>query len=83
MTRDEDINSMYLILNTYLKKNFFFFNSGYVTNSMILLNFLHAVYVLDFFYNEDWYLRTIGGLFFFFGDIELNSLDSYNNVVNL
>jgi len=32
---------------------------GYVTNSMILLNFLHAVYVIDFFYNEDWYLRTI------------------------
>ncbi|KAJ3181888.1 hypothetical protein HDU85_003403 [Gaertneriomyces sp. JEL0708] len=32
---------------------------GYVTNSMVLLNFLHAVYVLDFFYNEDWYLRTI------------------------
>ncbi|KAL1920089.1 uncharacterized protein VTP21DRAFT_1235 [Calcarisporiella thermophila] len=32
---------------------------GYVTNSMIAVNFLHAVYVLDFFYNEDWYLRTI------------------------
>nr|CAG8538042.1 359_t:CDS:10 [Entrophospora candida] len=32
---------------------------GYVTNSMILLNFLHLVYVLDFFYNEDWYLGTI------------------------
>ncbi|KAF9934330.1 7-dehydrocholesterol reductase [Linnemannia zychae] len=32
---------------------------GYVTNSMILLNLLHATYVLDFFYNEDWYLRTI------------------------
>ncbi|KAI8928265.1 ergosterol biosynthesis ERG4/ERG24 [Entophlyctis helioformis] len=32
---------------------------GYVTNSMALLNFLHIVYVLDFFYNEDWYLRTI------------------------
>ncbi|CAG8598319.1 69_t:CDS:2 [Paraglomus brasilianum] len=32
---------------------------GYVTNSMVLLNFLHATYVLDFFYNEDWYLRTI------------------------
>jgi 7-dehydrocholesterol reductase len=32
---------------------------GYVTNSMILLNLLHAIYVLDFFYNEDWYLRTI------------------------
>ncbi|CAG8542957.1 4913_t:CDS:2 [Paraglomus occultum] len=31
----------------------------YVTNSMILLNILHATYVLDFFYNEDWYLRTI------------------------
>lgn len=32
---------------------------GYVTNSMVLLNILHALYVLDFFYNEDWYLRTI------------------------
>ncbi len=32
---------------------------GYVTNSMIIVNILHAVYVLDFFYNEDWYLRTI------------------------
>lgn len=36
---------------------------GYVTNSMILLNILHATYVLDFFYNEDWYLRTIGIFF--------------------
>lgn len=33
---------------------------GYVTNSMILLNWLHFVYVMDFFVNEDWYLRTIG-----------------------
>ncbi|KAI8823965.1 ergosterol biosynthesis ERG4/ERG24 [Fimicolochytrium jonesii] len=32
---------------------------GYVTNSMVLLNFLHWVYVIDFFINEDWYLRTI------------------------
>ncbi|OZJ04246.1 hypothetical protein BZG36_02480 [Bifiguratus adelaidae] len=32
---------------------------GYITNSMILVNVLHAVYVIDFFYNEDWYLRTI------------------------
>ncbi|OLY79306.1 7-dehydrocholesterol reductase [Smittium mucronatum] len=32
---------------------------GYVTNSMVLLNVLHAMYVLDFFYFEDWYLRTI------------------------
>ena len=32
---------------------------GYVTNSMILLNILHATYVLDFFFFEDWYLRTI------------------------
>ncbi|RHZ88182.1 hypothetical protein Glove_26g287 [Diversispora epigaea] len=32
---------------------------GYVTNSMVLLNILHAIYVLDFFYFEDWYLRTI------------------------
>ncbi|TPX37052.1 hypothetical protein SmJEL517_g00864 [Synchytrium microbalum] len=32
---------------------------GYVTNQMILINIFHAMYVLDFFYNEDWYLRTI------------------------
>ncbi|KAJ3362877.1 7-dehydrocholesterol reductase [Kappamyces sp. JEL0680] len=32
---------------------------GYVTNSMILLNILHMTYVVDFFYHEDWYLRTI------------------------
>lgn len=32
---------------------------GYISNSMVLLNFLHSVYVIDFFYNEDWYLRTI------------------------
>ncbi|KAI9202867.1 ergosterol biosynthesis ERG4/ERG24 [Polychytrium aggregatum] len=34
-------------------------NIGYVTNSMILVNLFHLIYVLDFFYNEDWYLRTI------------------------
>jgi 7-dehydrocholesterol reductase len=34
-------------------------NYGYVTHSMIIVNVLHAVYVVDFFYNEDWYLRTI------------------------
>ncbi|KAJ3084617.1 hypothetical protein HK102_000606 [Quaeritorhiza haematococci] len=32
---------------------------GYITNSMYLVTFLHALYVIDFFYNEDWYLRTI------------------------
>jgi len=32
---------------------------GYVTNSMILVNFLHALYVVYFFWNEAWYLRTI------------------------
>jgi Ergosterol biosynthesis ERG4/ERG24 family len=32
---------------------------GYYTNSMVVVNFIHALYVLDFFYNEDWYLRTI------------------------
>jgi len=26
---------------------------------MILLNLFHFLYVIDFFYNEDWYLRTI------------------------
>eukprot|EP00126_Sphaerothecum_destruens_P005669 Sdes_comp18949_c0_seq1m9457 len=32
---------------------------GYVTNSMVLINILQLIYILDFFYHEDWYLRTI------------------------
>ncbi|XP_069479556.1 7-dehydrocholesterol reductase [Ambystoma mexicanum] len=32
---------------------------GYVTNSMILVNVLQGIYVLDFFWNEAWYLKTI------------------------
>ena len=32
---------------------------GYVTNSMLLVNWLHFCYVIDFFINEDWYLRTV------------------------
>ena len=32
---------------------------GYVTNSLILVDLFHLMYVVDFFINEDWYLRTI------------------------
>ena len=32
---------------------------GYISDSMILLNILHAMYVVDFFWNERWYLKTI------------------------
>lgn len=32
---------------------------GFVSNSMWILNLLQAIYVLDFFWNEGWYLRTI------------------------
>jgi len=32
---------------------------GRVTISMILVTALHMLYILDFFYNEDWYLKTI------------------------
>lgn len=32
---------------------------GHVTNSMVLVNVLQAIYVLDFFWNETWYLKTI------------------------
>lgn len=32
---------------------------GYVTNAMIIVNLLQALYVLDFFWNETWYLKTI------------------------
>jgi len=32
---------------------------GKITNSIVLVTILHATYILDFFWNEDWYLRTI------------------------
>uniref|UniRef100_A0A2D4ITG8 7-dehydrocholesterol reductase n=1 Tax=Micrurus lemniscatus lemniscatus TaxID=129467 RepID=A0A2D4ITG8_MICLE len=32
---------------------------GQVTNSMLLLNVLQGLYVLDFFWNENWYLKTM------------------------
>lgn len=32
---------------------------GYVTDSMILVNMLQGLYVIDFFWNENWYLKTI------------------------
>ncbi|KAF2090121.1 ERG4/ERG24 ergosterol biosynthesis protein [Saccharata proteae CBS 121410] len=32
---------------------------GYVSNSIIVVDILHALYVVDFFINESWYLRTI------------------------
>nr|XP_028584615.1 7-dehydrocholesterol reductase isoform X1 [Podarcis muralis] len=32
---------------------------GQVTNSMILVNVLQGIYVLDFFWNEAWYLKTM------------------------
>ncbi|KAJ1513409.1 hypothetical protein HMI56_002511 [Coelomomyces lativittatus] len=32
---------------------------GYISNGLVLVNILYAIYVIDFFYNEDWYLRTI------------------------
>lgn len=41
---------------------------------MVLVNIFHAIYVIDFFYHEDWYLRTIDmahdhfGFYFGWGD---------------
>lgn len=32
---------------------------GFITNSILVSTILHTIYVVDFFYNEDWYLRTI------------------------
>ncbi|KAF7350030.1 ERG4/ERG24 ergosterol biosynthesis protein [Mycena venus] len=34
-------------------------NFGYVSNGMIVVNILQSLYILDFFYQEDWYVRTI------------------------
>lgn len=31
---------------------------GEITNSIVLVSFLHLLYIVDFFYNEDWYLRA-------------------------
>lgn len=36
-----------------------YYRYGVLTNGMILVNFFQFLYVLDFFVNEDWYLRTI------------------------
>lgn len=47
---------------------------GVVSNGMIMLNILQGVYVLDFFWNERWYLKTIDiahdhfGFYLAFGD---------------
>lgn len=32
---------------------------GYITNSIIIVDIFHVMYVVDFFINESWYLRTI------------------------
>lgn len=50
-------------------------NYGYVTDSMILVNILQAIYVIDFFWHENWYLHTIDiahdhfGFYLAFGDL--------------
>jgi len=36
-----------------------YYRFGKVTNSMMLVNYIQAVYVIDFFWNENRYLRTI------------------------
>jgi len=36
-----------------------YFKFGYVTKSMVIVTLLHMLYILDFFFNEDWYLKTI------------------------
>jgi 7-dehydrocholesterol reductase len=32
---------------------------GYITNGMFITNFLQAVYIVDFFVHEEWYLNTV------------------------
>lgn len=47
---------------------------GLITDSILVLNFLQGLYVLDFFWNENWYLKTIDiahdhfGWYFAWGD---------------
>jgi len=48
---------------------------GYITNSMILVNFLQLLYIGFFFYRESWYINTLDishdhfGWMFAFGDL--------------
>ncbi|KAK1623169.1 ergosterol biosynthesis ERG4/ERG24 family protein [Colletotrichum phormii] len=35
------------------------YRRGYLSTSLVLVTFLHTIYVVDFFVNESWYLRTI------------------------
>lgn len=69
---------------------------GYITNSMILVNFLQFLYIGYFFYREAWYLKTIDishdhfGWMFAFGDLvwlpsmyTLQALYLVGNPVNL
>ncbi|OAX85062.1 hypothetical protein ACJ72_00563 [Emergomyces africanus] len=32
---------------------------GYITNSIIIADILHLTYIVDFFFNEHWYLKTM------------------------
>jgi len=36
-----------------------YYSYGYVNNSMILVNILQTIYILDFYINEDWYPHTM------------------------
>lgn len=40
---------------------------GYVTNSIIIVDLLHLIYIVDFFWNEKWYLHTIDIAYDHFG----------------
>ncbi|PGH09599.1 hypothetical protein AJ79_05655 [Helicocarpus griseus UAMH5409] len=36
-----------------------YYRHGYITNSILIADILHLVYIIDFFFNEAWYLKTI------------------------
>lgn len=40
---------------------------GYVSNFMIIFNILYGIYVVDFFFNEFWYLCIIDMVYDYFG----------------
>jgi len=37
----------------------FYEKYGYITNSIILVNLFQLIYILDFYWHESWYLKTI------------------------
>lgn len=46
-------------LINYSFSSLFYKTHNYTTNSIILVNLFHLIYIIDFYWHESWYLKTI------------------------